>query len=145
MKTSVEVPPTSGSKAPGSYPGGDMRQTLGSDSAGQRSLAAPSPNPSFPSQPDSGKEISWQARTPQRSRSVRFGGWEGEGAPRGSFATQPEAPGPRLPALWAWGRRPRSRRAAGPSAPARARAGGRRGALGSAGVPRPAEATYVCC
>lgn len=49
---------------------------------------------------------------------MRFGGWEGEGALLRSFATQPEAPGPRLPALWAWGRRPRAQRAAGPGAPA---------------------------
>lgn len=107
-----------------------MGQTRGSNSAGQGSLAAPSLNPSFLSHWDSDKGISRQAWTPPphpkawRSCSAVLGGGGKEGARRGSFATQPEAPGPRLPALWASGCRPRAQRAMGPSALAGQRAEG---------------------
>lgn len=134
-----------------------MGQTRGSNSTGQGSLAASSPNPRCPSHPDSGKGISGQARTPVplpaawRACSAPFageGGGEAVGGRRGTagkFRDAAKAPGPRLPALWASGLRPRAQWAAGPSALAlarevRARARGQRGAQvrpGSRGRPRP--------
>lgn len=159
MKTGVEVSPTSGSKAPASHWGGNAGQTRGSNSTGQGSLAAPSPNLRFPSHRDSGRGISWQTRNPPphpeacRSCSAPFGGWGGGDKghrgevsrrsqkrrdrgcpPSGLGAAAPGAVGQPDPA-------PPPRRGEG-----LARAGRRRGAQGSAGVPRPArEATYVCC
>lgn len=85
-----------------------MGQTRGSNSAGQGSLAAPLTGPQVSLSPGERRGIRWQTRNPSpypkacRSCSAPFGGSGvgGEEAPRGSFATQPEAPGPRLPALW---------------------------------------------
>lgn len=125
-----------------------MGQTRGSNSAGQGSLAAPSLNPSFLSHWDSDKGISRQAWTPHpipRLGDLALLCWGAEGRkghggevsrrsqkrrdrgcpPSGLRAAAPERSGQ-------WDRAP-------------SRASGRKGAQGSARVPRPAEATYVCC
>lgn len=81
-----------------SYPRGRLSQTRGSDSVGQgvsgRSLNA---TPGLPSvTPTAARQSAGKlgGLHPHPTRSpVRFGGWEGEGALLGSFATQLEAPG----------------------------------------------------
>lgn len=142
-------PATSGSRAPGFHRGGNVGQTRGSNSVVRGSPAAPSPNPALPSHAAGGRGIGGQARDPRPRPTPGLGdlallrsagrGAEEEEAPRGSFATQPAAPGPLLPALWARGRRPRAPRDPAPPPPRRGAQGATRasrGAEGGAGLGR---------
>lgn len=98
-------------------PRSPLTGTAARESAGK--LGTPAPTPTIPRLGD-------LALLRSGGRGV-----EEEEAPRGSFATQPEALGPRRPALWAWGCRPRARRDPAPPP--------RRGAQGAAGASRGAE------
>ena len=155
-KTGVEGSPTFGSKAPASYPRGSLSQTRGCDSVGQgvsgRSFTQPQISPVTPTAPrqsagklgpptpiprdlplrglGDGREKGHRWEVSRRSQKLRDPGCPPSGlrvAAPGRSGRQDPAPPPRSGTRagdWGWVRS---------------------GDPGSAGVPRRAEATYVCC
>lgn len=143
MKTGVEVPPTSGSKASGSHWGGNMGQTRGSNSAGQGSLAAPSLNLRFPSHRDSARESAGKLGTPHpiprlADLVLPLFGVGGKRGTAGKFRDAARSTGTTAARPLVLGPSPPVQPAAGPRAPAPARGGtdAGRGSEGCAGLGR---------